>query len=269
MSPVRLTGIVVYPLKSAGGVSLRRARVERHGLALDRRWMLVDEDGTFLSQRELPRMALIRVRIETDRLRIRAPGHSDLELDLHPGPGRAATVGIWGDRVEAQSIGADEDAWFRSFLGRDVHLVHIPERGFRQVDLTYAKAGDQVGFADGYPFLLASETSLAALNERLPAPLPMNRFRPNLIVSGTAPFAEDAWDRIRVNGVTFRVVKPCARCSITTVDQETGVTGKEPLRTLATFRRGGGKVLFGQNLVHDGTGIIETGTSVALLHRDS
>lgn len=268
MTTATLAGIVVYPLKSAAGVAVPRAGVERHGLALDRRWMLVDEDATFLSQRSEPRMALIRVEIGAHRLLVRAPGMPPLELELHPTHERALPVRIWGDGLAASWIGANEDAWFRSFLDREVRLVHVPYPHLRQVDPEYARHGDLVGFADGFPFLLASQASLADLNERLAEPLPMNRFRPNLIVSGSEPYAEDTWDRIRVGGIVFHVVKPCARCSVTTVDQDTGVRGVEPLRTLARFRRAGGKVMFGQNLVHDGSGVVEVGSRVEIWPRE-
>ena len=269
MTTATLTGIVVYPLKSAAGVAVSRARVERQGLALDRRWMLVDEEGMFLSQRSEPRLALIRIEIGTDRLTVSAPGMPALELDLDPARDDTLPVHLWGDDVAATRIGADEDGWFRAFLGRRVRLVHVPDEHLRQVDPEFARQGDLVGFADGYPFLLASESSLAALNERLDEPLPMNRFRPNLIVRGAEPWAEDGWDRIRMGDIVFHVVKPCARCSITTVDQDTGARGKEPLRTLARFRRVGNKVMFAQNLVHDATGTIEVGSRVEIWPREA
>lgn len=246
-----LAGVHVYPLKSAAGIALPRARVERHGLALDRRWMLVDEEGVFLSQRVEPRLALLSVEIGEGRLTVRAPQLPDLDLALHPQGVADVPVRIWGDRTLALGSGDEADAWFGAWLGRRVRIVYVPDASLRQVDLGYARRGDRVGFADGFPFLLISQGSLDELNRRLDVPLPMHRFRPNLVVSGVAPFAEDEWVRIRIGEVVFHVVKPCARCSVTTVDQATGVPGVEPLRTLATFRRVGGKVVFGQNLVHD------------------
>lgn len=259
-----LASITVHPIKSAAGISVDAAEVHDHGLALDRRWMLVDRDGTFLSQRTVPRMALVRPEIGAHALAVRAPGMPTLELALRPDGGRATHVSIWEDAVEAWAVDGEADAWFSRFLGREARLVYVPEEGLRQVDPAYAAIGDRVGFADGYPFLLASEASLADLNRRLPTPVAMARFRPNLVVRGFEPFAEDGWRRVRIGDVAFRVVKPCARCAITTVDPETAEVGKEPLRTLAGYRRVDGKVLFAQNLVHDGRGVLRTGDRVVV-----
>jgi uncharacterized protein YcbX len=260
-----LSSLYVYPIKSLGGISLGAWDVDGRGLRYDRRWMLVDEDGWFISQRELPRMALISVRIEPDRLVVDAPQMPSLELPLGPTTGETMPARIWDDLVEASPVGDDADRWFGEFLGVRCSLVYLPDESVRPVDPDYGEAGDRVGLADGFPFLLISEASLADLNSRLEHPLPMNRFRPNLVIGGCEPFAEDFWKRIRIGFITFRVVKPCSRCAITTVDQSTAVTGKEPLRTLARFRKVGGKVLFGQNLIHDGTGTLRTGDPVEIV----
>lgn len=254
-----LSSIIVYPLKSAAGVGLDSAVVEEHGLALDRRWMLIDEDGGFLSQRKLPRMALIRVGIAGDHLSIQAPAMPPLYLELEPEGGVPVTTHIWADTCTGLAVDPEADAWFSSFLHVNCRLVYIPLASFRTVDQEFAEPGDYVGYADGFPFLLASTSSLADLNKRANTDLPMNRFRPNLVMTGFEPYAEDKWRYFRVGQIGFRVVKPCARCSITTVDQDTGETGKEPLQTLANYRRIGGKVLFCQNLIHDGRGILRVG----------
>jgi uncharacterized protein len=260
-----LSGLYVYPIKSLGGISLEAWDVDGRGPRYDRRWMLVDEDGWFISQRELPRMALISVRIEPDRLVVNAPHMPSLELPLGLTTGKTVTARIWDDIVEASPVGDDADRWFGEFLGTRCRLVFLPDESVRPVDPDYGEAGDRVGLADGFPFLLISEASLADLNSRLEQLLPMNRFRPNLVIGGCEPFAEDVWKRIRIGSITFRVVKPCSRCAITTVDQSTAVTGKEPLRTLARFRKVGNKVLFGQNLIHDGTGTLRTYDPVEIL----
>jgi uncharacterized protein len=262
---MHLSGLYVYPIKSMGGIPLEAWDVDGRGLRYDRRWMLVDEDGWFISQRELPRMALIGVRIEPDRLVVVAPGMPLLELSLGTTTGKTIPARIWDDVVEAWPVGDDADRWFGEFLGVRCRLVFLPDESVRPVDPDYGETGDQVGLADGFPFLLISEASLADLNARLEQPLPMNRFRPNLVIGGCEPFAEDGWSRVRIGSITFRVVKPCSRCAITTVDQTTVVTGKEPLRTLARFRKVGNKVLFGQNLIHDGTGTLHTGDPVEIL----
>jgi uncharacterized protein YcbX len=185
------------------------------------------------------------------------------------GPERQVT--IWRDTCPAIDQGDAVAAWFGQFLGTDCRLVRLPDTYRRQVDQTFATSpDDQVGFADGFPFLLISEESLADLNGRLDAPLPMNRFRPNIVVRGGGPFWEDRVSTFRIGAITFRCVKPCARCPITTTDQATALVGKEPLRTLATFRRGGihvpgpvrGAAYFGQNVIHDATGVIRVGDNV-------
>ncbi len=262
---MHLSGLYVYPIKSMGGIPLEAWDVDGRGLRYDRRWMLVDDDGWFISQRELPRVALILVRIEPDRLVVNAPHIPSLELPLGPTTGETVPARIWDDVVEASPVGDDADRWFGEFLGVRCRLVFLPDESVRPVDPDYGETGDQVGLADGFPFLLISEASLADLNARLERPLPMNRFRPNLVIGGCEAFAEDGWRVVRIGSITFRVVKPCSRCAITTVDQESGATGKEPLRTLSRFRKVGDKVLFGQNLIHDGTGTLRTGDPVEIL----
>lgn len=261
-----LSGLYVYPIKSCGGVAAQELEVDERGFHHDRRWMLVDEANQFISQRELPRMALIGVRIEPDGLVVSAPHMPSLQVPFLPPDGKPLRTKIWDDFVETLPVSAGADRWFSEFLGVRCKLVHLPEESVRPVDPDYGREGDRVGLADGFPFLLISEGSLAELNARLEQPLPMNRFRPNLVVGGCDPFAEDDWRVVRIGPITLRVVKPCARCAITTVDQRTASRGKEPLRTLATFRRSGSKVLFGQNLVHDEMGILRVRDPVEVLN---
>jgi uncharacterized protein len=260
-----LSGLYVYPIKSASGIPLEASDVDGRGLRHDRRWMLVDESDRFISQREVPRMALIRVQLERDGLVVDAPGMPSLEVPLQPPAGRLMLARAWDNLVETLPVGADTDRWFSEFLGASCKLVCLPEESVRPVDPAYGRSGDRVGLADGFPFLLISEASLADLNARLERPVPMNRFRPNLVVRGCEPFAEDGWRLVRIGRITFRVVKPCARCAITTVDPRTAATGKEPLRTLARFRRFGTKVLFGQNLIHDKKGSLRTGDPIEVV----
>jgi uncharacterized protein YcbX len=262
-SGTSLSDLRLYPIKSCGGIAVDESEVDERGLRHDRRWMLVDETGSFMSQRKLPRMALIKVRLESDGLVVDAPGMSTLQVPFGPPDGKPMLARVWTDLVEAQTV--DDDSWFSEFLGVSCKLVYLPDESVRQVDPAYAEPGDRVSLADGFPFLLISEASLADLNARLEQPLPMDRFRPNLVVGGCEPFAEDGWRGVRIGQLTFRVVKPCARCTITTVDQESATKGKEPLRTLARFRRAGNKVLFGQNLIHDETGTLRIGDPVQIL----
>lgn len=262
---LRLSDVYVYPVKSAAGIRLESAEVVSTGLRFDRRWMIVDDDGTFLSQRTESRLALLRPALEADALRLSAPGREDLVVPFEAPSRGAAEVRVWQDAVPAVDAGAEARAWLRAFLQRDVRLVAFPSGAHRAVDPERARPGDGVAFADGYPFLLTSTASLAELNLRLPHPVEMIRFRPNLVVDGAEPFAEDEWRRIRIGDASFRVVKPCARCAITSVDPATGQRGPEPLRALAEFRRRNGKVLFGQNLIHDGAGRLRQGDAVELL----
>lgn len=255
----------MYPIKSCGGIAVEEWDVDERGLRHDRRWMLTDEAGRFLTQRQLPRMALIKVRIEPDGLLVDAPGMPTLDVAFHPPEGKLRLARVWDDLVESQTVGDEADRWFSEFLQMRCKLVYLPEKSVRPVDPAYGMPGDRVGLADGFPFLLISEASLANLNARLEHPVPMNRFRPNLVVRGCEPFAEDDWSRIRIGSITFRVVKPCARCAIITVDQTSAATGKEPLPTLARFRLAGTKVLFGQNLIHDETGTLCAGAPAEIL----
>ena len=258
-------GLFFYPIKSCGGTSLDTAVVGTRGILADREWMVVDSDRRFLTQRELPRLALVSPRLSGGYLEITASGMAPLSIPLDA-TGDRADVTVWADRVEAVDQGSEAAAWFSTFLDVPCRLVRIPADTVRHVDQAYASPTDQVGFADGYSFLLTSLASLEDLNRRLPSPLPMNRFRPNVVVDGVEPFEEDGWKRIRIDGIEFSVVKPCARCVTTTVDQQTATKSKEPLRTLATFRNVPGRgVMFGQNLVHHGTGEIRVGARVEVI----
>jgi uncharacterized protein YcbX len=260
-----LSGLYVYPIKSCGGIPLKASEVDGRGLRHDRRWMLVDESGCFMSQRRFPRMALIGVRLERGGLVVDAPGMPSLEMPLQPQAKRLTLARVWDDLVEVSPISDEADRWFSEVLNVRCRLVYLPDESVRPVDPPSGTPGDQVGLADGFPFLLISEASLADLNARLEQPVPMNRFRPNLVVRGCEPFAEDDWRLVRIAPITFRVVKPCARCAITTVDQRTAATGKEPLRTLARFRKRNNKVLFGQNLIHEKSGTLHTGDPVEVI----
>jgi len=260
---VHLSSLLVYPVKSCAGISVVEWDVDHFGFRFDRRWMVITPRGQFLTQREVPALATVKPRITPPHLRLNAPGLPELVIALAPMGGRPVATMVWNDPVSVVAPDHKADDWFSRAVGQEVVLAYMPEDVVRSVDLTYAPDGGRTGFADGFPFLLAGEASLAALNARLVAPLPMNRFRPNLVVSGSGPFAEDGWRSIRVGGIPMRVVKPCARCVVTTTDQATGLRdGDEPLRTLATFRRLEGKVLFGQNAVHYGTGTLRVGDPV-------
>jgi uncharacterized protein len=263
-----ITDLVCYPIKSCSGISLEEARIGRRGIEHDREWMLVDEHGHFMSQRTLPKMALIQPRLANRALEVTAPGISDLRIDLEV-RGVPTRVEVWGSWCEATEYADDVDAWFSEYLARRCRLVRMTPTNVRSVDPDFAvRARDEVGFADGFPFLLISSASLEDLNDRLEKRLRMNRFRPNIVVGDTEPYAEDSWRRFTVRGIDFYGVKPCARCTVTTVEQETAHQGKEPLRTLATYRKHANKVHFGMNLVHTGSGTIALGDAVTVLDID-
>jgi Uncharacterized Fe-S protein len=254
-----LSEINIYPVKSLKGISVEKARIERRGLKFDRRWMLVDEENRFLTQRQYPVMATIATAIDGECLRVSHEGN-DLEIPFLPAAEKEAKVEIWSSKVKAKVYEDSINRWFSEILQTKCRLVLMPEETRRKVDYFYAaKIDDHVSFADGYPFLLIGESSLNDLNSRLEKKVPMNRFRPNFVVSGAEPFAEDGWKKIRIGAGIFHVVKPCARCVMTTIEQTTGVkNGAEPLKTLADFRIPKGslkkKILFGQNLIAEGEG---------------
>ena len=264
---VTLSGLYVYPIKSCAGIPLDGAGLNATGLANDRRWMLVDGTGEFMSQRAHPRMALVSTQLSNEHLTASAPGMPDLRVPLRQEDGDRIDVEVWGDAHKGALVGGEADRLFSEFLRFPCRLVRKPEDDPRQVDSIYAESGDQTSFADGFAFLLISEASLNDLNDRLDAPLPMNRFRPNFVVRGCDAYAEDEWGTIRIGGVPFRVAEACPRCAVTTVDQETGERGKEPLRTLATYRKSGGEVYFGRNLIHDALGTVRVGDAVEITPR--
>ncbi|HEX8821278.1 MAG TPA: MOSC domain-containing protein [Archangium sp.] len=264
-----LTSLTLYPLKSCAGLPLTRATVEPLGLQHDRRWMAVRPDGSFLTGREFPALVRVRAVPGAKGLHLSAPDMPDLEVPLPPADAPRLDVTVWDDTCSAARVRAEADRWLSDYLGQPALLVHVDARMQRPVDPKYATPEDQVGFADAFPLLLLSEASLADLNQRLPRSVPMARFRPNLVVDGCAPFAEDGWKRLRIGAVELAVVKPCARCVFTTVDPETARRDpqNEPLRTLTTYRRLGPKklVMFGQNVIVRRPGELRVGDAVELL----
>jgi uncharacterized protein YcbX len=239
--------------------------LDARGIEHDRRWMVVDATGAFRTQRELPRMALIHPSIDDGFLRLTAAGMPDLCIGL-TADGSRLTAHVWKDTVEAIDQGEPAAEWLTRFLAEPLRLVRFDDAVDRRVEQAYAvRPEDQVGFADAYPLLIANESSLAELNTRMEEPLPMRRFRPNIVVAGAGPYAEDRWSRVRVGDVDIAVVKPCARCAITTVNPETAEKGKEPLRTLATYRRQEGGVMFCENGIHLGRGTLRVGDEVRVM----
>lgn len=292
-----LTGIYVYPVKSARGIAVSEARAVATGFEYDRRWMVVDEQGRFVTQRTEPRLVFVETAFAAGHLVLSAPGHGEVTVPLGVEPGVGAAVTVWSDTLYAREESAETASFFSDLLGAPHKLVRFPSTGERAVPSAGRRAGDaddqgsrdglepgeaggasgranrsgqssqtssptgrRVQFADAYPFLLISQGSLDLLNEKLAArgepAIGMERFRPNLVVAGCEPHAEDTWERLVIGDMRFDVAKPCARCVITTVNAKSATYGAEPLRTLATYRREAGKVLFGQNLIHHDEGVV-------------
>ena len=277
---MHVSEINIYPIKSLKGIALRSAVVERRGFEFDRRWVIVDPAGKFLTQRELPKMATIKVSVWGDCLDVSSNGSGTLRIEpLFEGP-RVATA-VWERAGDAIRYDVDTNEWFSDVLGTEVELRYMPDDAGRPVRPVFSLDDDKVGFADAYPVLLANAASMADLNSRMPTPLPMNRFRPNLVVGGADAWAEDGWSRIKVGDAVFRVVKPSDRCVVTTIDQAKGESGgKEPLKTLATFRMSKdvfpdrfeafglppNSVLFAENLIPDTPGVqVNVGDAVEVL----
>lgn len=264
---MRVSALYLHPLKSGRRVALDVAALTERGFAGDRTWMVVRPDGAFLTGREHPRLTQVAARVDGDDLELSAQGGTPLRVPLPSAEAEPVPVRIWGDDVRARAAGGEADRWISDTLGFPCRLVRLDPDAPRTVDPAYAHAGDTVGFADGFPVLVTTTASLEALNARLPEPLAMTRFRPNLVVDGATAFAEDGWRRIRVGEAELALVKPCARCVLTTVDPETGDVHPdgEPLRTLATFRRSDRGVLFGQNAIPRRLGTVRVGDPVAVL----
>jgi uncharacterized protein YcbX len=261
MSEARISGLYVYPVKSCRGIRVERAEVGRRGFVRDRRWMVVDPAGRFISQREEPLLCRLVTALGPAGIELHAEGHEQLVLPTEHEDGQELDVSVWQHEGAAVRHEAGSE-WLSRVLQRPCSLVYMAERHERPVNPARARPGDIVSFADGYPFLVISEGSLDDLNSRLSEPLEMARFRPNIVVTGVPPYAEDAWSEVALGALTFRAVKRCDRCVVTTLDPRTGEGGKEPLHTLAKYRKSEGKVWFGMNLIHDAPGWLAVGDTV-------
>jgi uncharacterized protein YcbX len=263
---ITLSNLTYYPIKACRGFDVAESRVERMGLADDRRMMVVTPAGEFLTQREQPKLALITPTLKNDAVTLSAPNFDSIHFTIQKS-GTPTSVNIWKSTgVSAIDQGEESAQWLSSWLGTSVRLVHVDEKIKRKLNPEYAvSAEDHTGFADGYPILIISEESLRDLNSKLGVPLPMNRFRPNLVVKGCEPFAEDTWKRIRIGEVEMALVKPCPRCVVTTIDKETLERNKEPLKTLNSYRKQEGGAMFGMNVIPLNEGEIKAGMNVEVL----
>lgn len=263
-----VSALYIYPIKSLGGIALSSSAITKRGLEHDRRWMLVDDNNEFLTQRAYSQMALLKTAIIRDSI---IAYHSDdandiIQLPLHPAPKETVTVKVWDDYCEGQYADDNVNEWFSQKLGISCKAVFMPDDSKRKLDPKYAKSDQDItGFADGYPILVISEASLEDINNRLEEPVPMDRFRPNIVITGTAAFAEDTMRMFRINNSNFYGVKLCGRCIITTTNQQTGERGKEPLKTLTGYRTINNKVCFGQNVICDDNGQINIGDDIQII----
>lgn len=266
MTPT-LSALHIFPVKSCAALSPAEVQVEPRGLAGDRRWMIVEPNGKFVTGRLYARMPLIRATPQDYGLRLEAPDAPALEVAFPATDAERLPVEVWKSQVDAVCAGVVADTWISRVLGSSLRLVHMDQTARRAVAVDYSQPGDEVSFADGFPQLLISQAALDQLNGKLTTPVSMLNFRPNLVVSGTAPHAEDAWRRIRIGEVEFDLVKPCTRCVFTTVDPLRGERRDdgEPLKTLTGYRRTPAGVTFGQNLIARGQGVIRVGDRVEVL----
>jgi len=265
---MKLSEIWIYPVKSLPGIRLESALVNARGFEYDRHWMLVDDEGQFMSQRRSVKMAKIKVALQNGALQLDYEAKESLRIPMQAHDDSKITVTVWKDTFQASVVSEQADNWFSDILDMPVRLVSMRDAVTRRVDPGYASNNDQTGFADGFPFLLLGQSSIDDLNQRIDDTdhvMDVRRFRPNLVVSGSRPYAEDDWFRVRIGNIDFRVAKPCSRCVITTIDPDTTDKSPEPLKTLNTYRKKGRLVYFGQNLIHDAEGSLSVGDAVEII----
>lgn len=264
---LQVSELFVYPIKSLGGISVPNSIVADRGLQYDRRWMLVDSDNQFMTQRVFAEMALLQVQMQKDSLVVSHKKKGDSITIPFETNGEIIPVQVWSDKVKGVVVDQKLNEWFSDILGKPCKLVHMPASTTRRVDGRYAIHKEITSFSDGYPFLIIGQSSLDDLNSRLEETLPINRFRPNIVFSGGKPYEEDTLAHFIINDIHFYGVKLCSRCVMTTIDQDNGKKGREPLRTLATYRMKNNKIYFGQNLLHHGEGSVALGDEIKLIER--
>lgn len=267
MGYLKLESIYIYPIKSIAGISIKEAVVEERGMKYDRRWMLIDESNQMITQRKLHNMALIRMKIEEEQMVLRqsAKDPEVLKIPLQIHDGISIKASVWNDPVELIWPQLNADDWFSEILKTHCRLVYMPDDSPRQVDPKYVSKSMNTSLSDGYPFLLANTTSLNDVSQKSGIKPEMERFRPNLIVETPEPFEEDQWKRIAIGNISFRLVKPCARCVMVTIDQNTGKASKEPLKSMSTYRKIDKKILFGQNAIAEIFGSVTVGDELKIL----
>jgi uncharacterized protein len=266
---IQVSRLFIYPIKSLGGISLQTVKLEPRGFALDRRWMLVDENGNFLSQRTKPSMALLQPSITDAGIEVIHQQYPSQKIVIPflPTVKKTLRVTVWDDNCEALEMDDNINTWFSEQLQQTCKLVYMHDNSMRQVDMRYAPQNAITSFSDGYPVLLLSEESMLDLNSRLEVELPINRFRPNLVIKGCLPYEEDTMAKIKIGDLELLGVKLCSRCVMTTINQQTAEQQKEPLKTLAGYRNKNNKIYFGQNVLYQQVGNISVGDEVAIAQK--
>lgn len=259
----RVSHLYIYPVKSLQGISVDEVDVLERGFKNDRRWMIVDSNKDFITQRNHPQLSQIAVDLSQDKIHLSADGNS-IHLALSDST-KPVEVTVWQNQVNALEADTLQNEWISEFLGGHYSFVLMPEDGKRPANPNYAQHNENVSFADGYPYLIIGQSSLDDLNSSLPSPIPMNRFRPNIVVTGSSAYEEDHWREMKIGEVPFYGTHPCKRCIFTTIDQETGTKGKEPLKTLASYRKDGKDVIFGLNALARKKGIVRVGDELCLM----
>ena len=264
MTKLILSSLSIYPVKSCREVSQNSSFVEDFGLQNDRRWMVVDEQGVMITQRKLSKMCLIQPELTASGLILNTSVMDPISINT-PNYNKKCSVKVWADQCHAFDAGDEAANWLSHVLEKKCRLVYFPEDEIRQVDLEYANKGDKTAFSDGFPLLIISQGSLDDLNQRLSSPIAMNRFRPNIVIDGCNPFAEDEWEKIRIGDITFRFVKPCSRCVIPSINIDTAEREEEPIKTLLSYRKRDKKIFFGQNVIAESNGQINVGMPIEII----
>ena len=264
---VKVYSLHIYPVKSLAGIQVSSFEMDDFGPKGDRRWMIIDEDRRFVTQRALPELARVTTSVGADGVSVHVPGEGEFTLQVTD---HELRVLVWRDWVKACEGAAATNEALSRFCGKDLRFVHMPDTSFRRVDVGRVTEYRRVGFADGFPFLITSLASLEDLNERLDAPVDMRRFRPNIVVAGSEPWQEDRWSKLKLGEQSFDIVKPSSRCVLTTVDPDTGIKdpGQQPLRMLSSYRRTSDGVIFGQNAIHETPGVVHVDDSVTVIESE-
>ena len=264
-----VSSLHIYPVKSLAGITVPEARLTDRGFEYDRRWILVDDNNQFLTQREIPGMALVKVEIQKETMTFLHQQFltSTLVIPLKPESTKLHLIQVWDDQCQVLHVSKKADEWFSDMLSYPCRLMYMPDHSPRPVDEKYAIDNNLTNLSDAFPIMMIGQASLDDLNARLEMPLPMNRFRPNIVFTNGSPYEEDEMEMFKVGGMEFYGVKLCGRCNITTIDQQTSIAGKEPLRTLSSYRKRNNNVYFGQNLLYKGEGSIRTGDTIDVVRR--